>query len=410
MIRSIIIVIASAVIAAIAGLLIVRNESADILLGAVVGASIFVTAILAQLLAYEISQRRHTEARVELLMRHARLQEGGVLPDPDELAELQSLIASLKRLEETPAPKRSPQDPDESSEQQEILHHAAEMQSVSRATPRISVTPIRPSISPAAEQPARHGARQMTWILRHALAENKVDLFMQPIVSLPSRQPAHYECFSRIRDEDQNILEPDEFLRLAETKGMAGTLDNMMLFRCVQLVRGLGYKHRGKRFFCNISAYSLEDDEFLQQFGDYMGNNRGLAERLVFELSLSDYRALGERQMDIFRSLTKHGFRLSIDEVSPSLVLNSAESAEFAEAGTMFFKLRADQLTDAGPSLRPALGALAARGIKVIASHVESEDQVLELVELELDLAQGYLFAEPRPARLPQQAFFARRA
>lgn len=99
-------------------------------------------------------------------------------------------------------------------------------------------------------------------IMHHALEENRVDLYLQPIVALPSRRVVHYECYSRVRDEEDNVIFPSQYLRLAEDSGLVGTLDNLLLFRCIQVIRRLGPRRPDLRFFCNISSVSLNDQEF----------------------------------------------------------------------------------------------------------------------------------------------------
>ncbi|HET9161273.1 MAG TPA: EAL domain-containing protein, partial [Caulobacteraceae bacterium] len=75
--------------------------------------------------------------------------------------------------------------------------------------------------------------------IRGALAENRVDLYLQPIVSLPQRRTVHYESYSRLRDETGRVMMPAEYLVVAEPEGLISAIDNLLLFRCVQIVRRL---------------------------------------------------------------------------------------------------------------------------------------------------------------------------
>src|SRR5262249_42400288 len=43
-------------------------------------------------------------------------------------------------------------------------------------------------------------------IVREGLRNNRVELFVQPIVSLPQRKHRHYECYSRIRSADGAMI------------------------------------------------------------------------------------------------------------------------------------------------------------------------------------------------------------
>jgi cyclic-di-GMP phosphodiesterase TipF (flagellum assembly factor) len=55
--------------------------------------------------------------------------------------------------------------------------------------------------------------------IRDALADNRVDLYLQPVVSLPQRRTAFYESYSRLRDPTGRIMLPAEYLPAAEPAG-----------------------------------------------------------------------------------------------------------------------------------------------------------------------------------------------
>jgi cyclic-di-GMP phosphodiesterase TipF (flagellum assembly factor) len=101
-----------------------------------------------------------------------------------------------------------------------------------------------------------------------ALAENRVDLYLQPVVSLPQRRTVFYESFSRLRDETGRVMMPAEYLAVAEPEGLVTAIDNLLLFRCVQIVRRLAKQDRKVGIFCNISLASLADETFFPQFLD----------------------------------------------------------------------------------------------------------------------------------------------
>ena len=37
--------------------------------------------------------------------------------------------------------------------------------------------------------------------MHYALEDNRIDLYLQPIVSLPARKVVHYEAYSRVGDD-----------------------------------------------------------------------------------------------------------------------------------------------------------------------------------------------------------------
>ena len=106
--------------------------------------------------------------------------------------------------------------------------------------------------------------------VKAALQDGRVDLHLQPIVSLPQRRVAFYEGFTRLREADGSILLPADFLEAARRARLLGVLDNMLLFRCVQIVRRLAERDRRVGVFCNISPNSLTDTQFFPHFLEFM--------------------------------------------------------------------------------------------------------------------------------------------
>ncbi len=229
-------------------------------------------------------------------------------------------------------------------------------------------------------------------IVRGALTENRVDLYLQPIVALPSRRHVHYECFSRVRDEEQRVLYPQHFLPVAASTGLMGTVDNLLLFRLIQLVRKLGKRRAGVKFFCNIAEGSVEDEEFFPQFVDYMVANREFAQRMVFEFSQSYFLGLSGDTRRLLDMLGRAGYRFSIDRVEN--LSFTPEDLRALDVGYVKIPVSLLLAGDEGTAR-----ALRRRDILPIAEKVEAETEVVELLDRNVPLAQGFLFGEPRLAR-----------
>ena len=245
--------------------------------------------------------------------------------------------------------------------------------------------------------------------VRAALDAGRVDLYLQAVVSLPQRRTQYYESFSRLRDATGRVLMPAEFLSVAEPGGLVGAIDNLLLFRCVQIVRRLAGQDRKIGIFCNISLASLGDEDFFPSFMEFLGANRDLAGLLIFELGQGAFDARGALEARNMAKLADLGFRFSLDKVT-DLDLNFQD---LARADVGFVKIGAPFLLgdleerDGRLSLksRPGLeardyAALARRhDIQLIAEKVESERQVVDVLDLDIAFGQGHLFGEPRPIR-----------
>ena len=237
--------------------------------------------------------------------------------------------------------------------------------------------------------------------IRASLEENRVDLYLQPIVSLPQRKLRFYEALSRLRAEDGSVIMPAQYIKVAAPAGLMSVVDNLLLFRCVQVVRRLTQRSREIGVFCNISGDTLADVEFFPQFLDYMQANRDLAGQIIFEFSQNAVLKAGmEGELNLTR-LHELGFALSMDHVE-TLKL---DFVKLKLMGFRHLKVRADILTRGMSGAGAAVTAedfkklLARHGLNLIAERVEDEKTVIQLLDYTVDYAQGFLFGEPRAVR-----------
>ncbi len=238
-------------------------------------------------------------------------------------------------------------------------------------------------------------------VIRSSLEENRVDLYLQPTVSLPQRKVRFYEALSRLRSENGSIIMPAQYIKIAAPAGLMSVVDNLLLFRCVQIVRRMMTKNRSIGVFCNISGDTLRDGEFFPQFIDYMQHNRDLGGQMVFEFSQDAVLKAGKEGEANLKRLNALGFALSMDNIK-TLAL---DFPKLRSLGFSYLKVRCDMLTKGMGASGAVVAAedfknlLARHGLNLIAERVEDEKTVLQLLDYAVDFAQGYLFGEPRAVR-----------
>ena len=263
------------------------------------------------------------------------------------------------------------------------------------------------SAAPSGRAPQQ--SRALLETVREALAENRVDLYLQPVVTLPQRRTIFYESFSRLRDETGRVMMPAEYLAVAEPEGLVTAIDNLLLFRCVQIVRRLAKQDRKVGIFCNISTLSLADETFFPHFLEMLAANRDLAGALIFELGQAAFDSRGAVEARNMGKLAELGFRFSLDKV----VEFDLDLQDLARADVKFLKIAAQPLLEELVEIDNRLvlktlpdlaaedfAALTRRyGVEIIAEKVETERQVVDILDLDIAYAQGHLFGEPRPIR-----------
>ena len=237
--------------------------------------------------------------------------------------------------------------------------------------------------------------------IRDAIDAGRVDLYLQPIVTLPQRKVRFYEAFTRLRTGDGVTLQPADFLEAAEAGGLMARIDKLLLFRSVQVVRRLQLKNREIGLFCNIAASTLNDKELFPEILTFMDANRALASSLMLELRQSTLRAMGPLETESLAALRELGFRFSMDQVTDLRM----EPRDLGERGIRYVKIAAafllGEAASAGSDIHAAdLSDLLGRfGISLIAERIEGEAQVVDLLEYDVRFGQGFLFSQPRPVR-----------
>jgi len=244
-------------------------------------------------------------------------------------------------------------------------------------------------------------ADAISGLIREALGDNRVEIYLQPIVTLPQRKVRYYEALARLRLLDGQVVAAADFLPHAEAAGLLPSLDYLMVGRCVRVLRRLRTKNRDVGVFCNLSAATLADRDLFAQIGDLAEANRVLARVLMFEVPYNVLRMAGAQENEHLARLTDLGFRLAVDHV-PDLRF---DARDLADRKCGFLKVAASVLLDrnfqAAADIHPAdmAGLLSRNGIELIAEKIETEETVVDLLDFDLKFGQGNLFSPPRPVK-----------
>ena len=264
--------------------------------------------------------------------------------------------------------------------------------------------PVADEVVVVVEEPAEAPAETapgdaMLRDLREAIEGNRIDLYLQPIVTLPDRKLRFYDASTRIRTGDDAFMPPGDYLELAERQHLMPRIDNVMLVKCVQLLRRLGPESRLKGVFCNLSAQSLLDHDFFPELVEFMEENSTLADNLTFQLSQRAVLDIGADELAGLKTLGKLGFVFSLDHVADLDVDFAALRDHFFRYVKIEAKTLLHDMAEARASIPAAdmTSYLDRFDLKLIVEKVDDEASLERLMDYGVDLAEGDLFARPRP-------------
>jgi cyclic-di-GMP phosphodiesterase TipF (flagellum assembly factor) len=325
-----------------------------------------------------------------------------------EIAELgvlvQQLAVSVASHDDmlssgVPAPAPVTDPPDHRQTQLPFVAEAAPDPGAPVAEPAAAATPS--TATPSAADASGRSSAQILAAVKNAIEANRIDIYLQPMVTLPQRKVRFYEAVTRLRDDNDQILTADDFIGTAEAAGLMGRIDHMVMLRCVQVLRRLMVRNKEVGVFCNVAAATLSNPAIFAQCLDFLEANRALAASFVLEFKQSTFRNLGPVETEHLAALAQRGYRFSIDHVTDLRI----EPRELADRGVRFIKVPASLLLDqrqtSASDIHPSdLSDLLGRfGIDLVAERIEGERAVVDLLDYDVRYGQGFLFAAPRPLR-----------
>ncbi|WP_316861458.1 EAL domain-containing protein [uncultured Cohaesibacter sp.] len=234
--------------------------------------------------------------------------------------------------------------------------------------------------------------------VRRALALGQIEMFMQPVVTLPMRKPQFYEALTRLKTDGDQVITPDIFLPVCRKNSFMPMLDRLAINETFRLQRRLADRGRPVDCFCNLSLQSLADSDFFDLMRELFDQNQDLAEHVILEFSQADMRNFGIMEDETLRLLNSMGFRFSVDHLTDL----GANFDQLASKGVRYAKIAKPVLThrDAGQGMdiHPAdfSRVLARKGIDLIVTHVENESDLVSLIDFNIHFAQGNHFAPAR--------------
>jgi diguanylate cyclase (GGDEF)-like protein/PAS domain S-box-containing protein len=240
--------------------------------------------------------------------------------------------------------------------------------------------------------------------LRHALARGQFELYYQPGVWLPSGDPMGAEALIRWHHPERGMVSPLDFIPIAEDSGLITAIGAWVFEQAVSQLAvwdGLAEGPRVEVMAINLSVRQLDDDatagiisDVLDRHGIAPGRvNLEVTESAVMSDSTSTKRAL-----ESFRSL---GLRISIDDFGTgysSLSYLHTLPVTTVKIDRSFVE-RMGSAEDARPVVQAVIDMAHAMGLRVVAEGTSSA-RLSELVsEMGADVAQGFYWARPMPAR-----------
>ncbi|MEB3267642.1 MAG: EAL domain-containing protein [Leptolyngbya sp.] len=245
--------------------------------------------------------------------------------------------------------------------------------------------------------------------LRKALARGDFYLEYQPIVTLTSGAVVGFEALVRWHHPQRGIINPQDFIPLAEEIGVIGALGNQVLQQAGEQIRRWDQTYHlppGFKVNINLSVQQLQHPCLLAQVDHLLAQHQLRGDRLGFEITESMLINDFETTQGLLQQFKARGIHISIDDFGTGYS-SLAYLHRLPIDALKIDKAFVSNMTASKTNLKiiATIIALADQlGIQAIAEGIATPEQLQHLRALDCELGQGYLFAYPlSPSQAEQQ-------
>ena len=238
--------------------------------------------------------------------------------------------------------------------------------------------------------------------LRDALENGGLEVWLQPIVELPSRDVVGAEALLRWRSADGELHSPGEFLPVAEDAGLMAAISMHTLGAAIAHATTwpVPAAREPLSVSVNLSVTQLLADDLLDLVAHHLGETGLEPVRLIIEITehvLAADEDMVAARLDGLRSL---GVRLALDDFGTgwsSLRLVRTMPFDLIKVDRTF---TSDvDVTEEGADFAARIVALGrSMGRGVVAEGIERESQLDVLAGIGCQFGQGWLFGAPQQA------------
>ena len=247
------------------------------------------------------------------------------------------------------------------------------------------------------QNPHRLESLSLKGELREAINNDQLVLNYQPVIDIQSRRVSGVEALVRWHHPERGLLQPDEFVPLAEQTGLIRKLTLWVLEEAARQSQewiDLGLE---LRVAVNLSVYNLYDSRFPEQIARMIAAVNVPPARLRLEITETAIMSGPSNALEILNRLSARGVRISIDDFGTgysSLTYLKQLPVDELKIDKSFVSAMAVDNNDA-VIVRSTIDLAHNIGLRVVAEGVEDEATYQLLAGLHCDAAQGYYLAYP---------------
>ena len=233
--------------------------------------------------------------------------------------------------------------------------------------------------------------------LDSAVDKGEVWVAYQPKLDLKTRQIVGAEALARWTHPEKGPIAASEFIAAAEQHDRIGKLTDFVLEQAVSAAATVNRKQSGFGVAVNLSARLLGDKGFVLRLRAMLARNGLPAHLLTLELTETAALAGSGAGFDMLAALRDLGVNISIDDYGTGLstldYLKKIPASEI-KIDQSFVKGMLDNRSDL-VMVQSTIALAHSLERKVVAEGVENQSVMDALIDMNCDVAQGYVIGRP---------------
>ncbi|MBZ9611161.1 two-component system response regulator [Rheinheimera maricola] len=236
-------------------------------------------------------------------------------------------------------------------------------------------------------------------MLRQDFAQDKLQLWYQPQVSLSTKQVVGMEALLRWPQANGQFVSPAVFIPLAEYSGLIVEIGSWVLEQaCMQIKQLHKHGYTGLRIAVNVSMPQFRSHGFVQSVVDCVTQQQ--IDPQLLELEITESVVMDEPKIviDALQKLKSFGIKVAIDDFGigfSSLSYLQQLPLDRIKVDRAFIR---DIDQPAGEVIAETIINLGKRlNLATIAEGVETQAQEQAIIKMGCDEVQGFMYAKPMP-------------
>ena len=236
--------------------------------------------------------------------------------------------------------------------------------------------------------------------IEDALAQDRVEVFLQPIYSNKADSFTSAEALVRIRQKDGGLLNPGSFIPVAEDTGQILKLGERIFEKVCDFLKTTDVLQRGIHYIeINLSVIQCEKENLAERLISIAKRYGTSPEWINLEITETASISVKKTLMENMKKLIDYGFHFSLDDFGKG----ESNLMYVVEMPVSLIKLDYDmskayfRSEKARHVVKAVIQMAHNMKLRIVAEGIETEEEIEGMKAEEVDYIQGFYYSRPLP-------------